>query len=511
MGIQDSSIAASAVPAVAVPAPPLGDLARKARLAIVWTTSVHAARDVVQFGLMLVLVRLLPVSAYGEFNMVNAIIGFMVAFSFREFVAHTVVVRDDAAVNYQHHFTAGLVIQGSLFLLANLVGVALRWFPDYSPVAPMLHVMSIAFLIDLPSELRTKMLERSLDWQRLRGIELTALGLSAAGAVALGLAGAGAYALLVPALVYPTLLMLDLLLVQRWRPTFEWSREDFEASKAFGLTRIGSAGILTLANLLESSAMVRIAGFAGLGVFGRAIGLSQLACHRAAYLLMASVFPVITRLESGSEAYRRAGGLALRAVTWVAFPSAVALSILAAPLVQMLYGERWMEVAPLLPWAMLAAAVLATVHVTYYLLLGNQQQRTCLTADVWRLFGVSAALAAALPFGVIVYLQTLVAVHTITLIFVTRALIASNGLERRDFIAAVGPAAIAALAGGGMASVTLGALGPDVAGTPRLLTGALVFGVTYLCALRVLFPAALREVIAQLPYAGRLNRTLGFA
>jgi hypothetical protein len=170
-----------------------------------------------------------------------------------------------------------------------------------------------------------------------------------------------------------------------------------------------------------------------------------------------------------------------------------------------------MEVVPLLPWAMLAAAVLATVHVAYYLLLGNQQQRTCLAADVWRLLGVSTALAVALPFGVLVYLKALVVVHTVTLLIVLRALIASNGLDRRDFVTAVGPAAVAAMTAGAAAWTAQDALGADTAAIPRLLIVGAVFGTTYLAALRALFPTALRELVAQLPYADRLNRTLGFA
>src|SRR4029077_868354 len=94
-------------------------LAQKARLSVAWTTGLNVLRDAVQFVLMLVLVRLLPTEAYGQFGLINTIIGFMMVFSSREFIAHTLLVRDDSAVNYQEQFTAGCYIQGTLFLIAN--------------------------------------------------------------------------------------------------------------------------------------------------------------------------------------------------------------------------------------------------------------------------------------------------------------------------------------------------------------------------------------------------------
>ncbi len=197
-------------------------LAQKARLSVAWTTGLNVLRDATQFGLMLVLVRLLPVEAYGQFGLINTIIGFMMVFSSREFIAHTLLVRDDREVNYQEQFTAGCFIQGTLFIAANIAAVVLRYFPTYAPVAPLLHVMSISFLLDLPSELRTKMLERSLDWRRLRTIEACGIVGSAALTLGLALAGANVYALLIPAFTIPAAFAFDLFVIARWRPTFGW-------------------------------------------------------------------------------------------------------------------------------------------------------------------------------------------------------------------------------------------------------------------------------------------------
>ena len=51
---------------------PESSLARKAVAGVLWNTGLNVFRDVVQFGVMLVLVRLLAPEIYGQFGLVIA-------------------------------------------------------------------------------------------------------------------------------------------------------------------------------------------------------------------------------------------------------------------------------------------------------------------------------------------------------------------------------------------------------------------------------------------------------
>ena len=143
------------------------ELADKARRSVLWTTGFTVFQDILQFGLTLTLTRLLPPEAYGKFSFVTTLIGFFTVISFREFLNHTLQVRNNEDTHYQDHFTAGAVIQTTLFIGVNLVAIGLQFTPTYAATAPLLHLMSPLLLLDLVSEFRTKMLERQFEWQRL--------------------------------------------------------------------------------------------------------------------------------------------------------------------------------------------------------------------------------------------------------------------------------------------------------------------------------------------------------
>lgn len=486
-------------------------LAQKARLSVAWTTGLNVLRDATQFGLMLVLVRLLPVEAYGQFGLINTIVGFMMVFSSREFIAHTLLVRDDREVNYQEQFTAGCVIQGTLFIAANIAAVVLRYFPTYAPVAPLLHVMSISFLLDLPSELRTKMLERSLDWRRLRTIEACGIVGSAALTLGLALAGANVYALLIPAFTIPAAFAFDLFVIARWRPTFGWHAGRYQASRAFGVKRVLSVSFVSASNLLESSVLAKAVGYAMLGIFGRAFGMATLFCQRIASLLMSALYPVLARIPPRSEAYRRGSALVLRVVAWLVIPIATLVSLLADRIVGTLYGTRWMSVIPLVPWAMAVGALLAVVQAAYSLLLAHQEPRKCLYADVWRLAGMAAGLLIALPFGLPAYIGSLIIVHGVAFGLVTFWLAQSGGVDLKGIVSAIVPAAAATVLSAIAAEVTRALLLRDMPAIPLMAIYGIVFGGTYLGSLRLFFAPLLHELVGYLPEARRVNRLLGFA
>jgi O-antigen/teichoic acid export membrane protein len=70
-------------------------LGQKARAAVVWNAGFNIFRDLVQFVVMLVLVRALAPTAYGEFGFVTSIIGFISVFAFNNFIGYTLQVKND--------------------------------------------------------------------------------------------------------------------------------------------------------------------------------------------------------------------------------------------------------------------------------------------------------------------------------------------------------------------------------------------------------------------------------
>ena len=324
---------------------------------MLWIAGISVLRDGLQFGVMLVLVRLLDARAYGEFSLVSSIVGLLTVLSFHSFLEHTLQARPGDTVDYQAHFTFGGFAQLAAVIALNVVAIVLRQFPAYAAVAPVLSVMSIVFVLDWAAELRVKMLERELNWSRLRLLEAAGILVNALTAIALALGGAGVYALLVPGMAALLPFVYDLFFVMRWRPSWTFNWRAFQPAWRYGLTRMASGVTARGQQVLESCVMAGVLGLPGLGVYGRAIGLASFACLKLTSVMTLTLFPMVTRFLPNSREFQRAGGLVLRAAAWTSIPAAAVLGVVAGPLVRILYGTRWLAAVPLLPWALALASV----------------------------------------------------------------------------------------------------------------------------------------------------------
>jgi PST family polysaccharide transporter len=474
----------------------------------VWSAGFSVFRDVLQFGLTLVLVRLITPEAYGQFGLVVSIVGFLNVFSCQSFMAHALQVRDDADVHYQESFTAAAFTQVSLMVLTNAAAFAMWWSPAYRDVAPLLHVMSVAFLLDWPSFLRTTMLERDLNWRRLRGLHAVGLVAAAVSALLLAVAGAGVYALVVPSMLLKRVpFIYDLFVARGWRPTWNLTSRAFAPALRFAVARGGSGLVVALRQLLESGMLVHAFGFALFGVYGRAVGLAHLACQRLAVVGVQGIYPVMTKAEPGTASAGRIASVVLRAVAWVVVPVAVLLWITAGPVVALLYGGRWLGVVPMLGPALLMSGLAAVAHAGYFLLLANRQQRRCLALDVAGLALTAAALVFVLPHGTIAYLQAQAALHAVLLGAAVVWLVRSRTVTVAALRAAFGVPAISGVAALLGCELLRWGLAADPEGM-MLAAYAAVFVVAYVGGLSLLAAPELRELLRLAPGGRRLTSAL---
>jgi polysaccharide transporter, PST family len=489
----------------------LNGLAAKARLAIFWTASFNLYRELFDFAVTLVLVRLLTPQAYGEFGLVMSVLAFVNVFSLQSFVAHTLQLREDRDVDYQLHFTAGGAVQVALFAVTHLLAIAIRGWPPYRPIAPLLHVSAFVFLLQWPADLRAKMLERALDWRRLR--LLLALGVLLGGvlSVSLALGGAGVYALVLAPFPKHLVFAADLFLVNRWRPTWKWHAASYAPAWRFGLARLASAGLGVGKRLLESAIFVRIAGFAEFGLYGRALGLGQTVCLMPATQLTYSIYPVLTKVPMRSDQFRTMSALLLRAVAWAAIPFAIALSTLAEPAVRVAFGARWVACAPLVPWTMGAIGAAALLHVASTLLLAGARQQWCVALDAWTVVGTVFCLLVFLPGGAAAYLRGLFAVHAAGAIAGLAALRADRAIDLGGIRSGLVPPALASLFAFTLCEAARHLASIDTNGVALAFAYGAGFLAAYLAFLRICFGPPLHEMLRHFPMGPQLTTLLRFS
>jgi O-antigen/teichoic acid export membrane protein len=484
------------------------NLAHRTRLAIFWNTGIVTLISIGQFGLMLVMVRLLSPEVYGQYGMLMAIVGFLYVFSAQSFADYTLQVRLERDVCYQDIFTTSVGVSFVLFVATNIIALGVRVLPDYANIQVPLHWLSIGFLLQPGRAVRIAMLKRALDWKRIRMLHGIGAVLSACICIPLAYGGAGIYALLVPTFVVPLPFLYDIFFRCDWRPTWAWDFQRLKPALKFGVNRQLSGAIVAGRRLLESSMVVQVLGFASFGVYGRAIGLAELICNRILGHAIEALYPSLTKIDVGTARFRRISALVLRTSAWLSVPIAALMAQLAAVIVKLIYGDKWLEVIPLVGWSMALATTGAVYFTLYKLLLAHEQQRQCLWTDVLLVAGTVVSLYFLLPSGLVVYMQGLL-VTQIALITIAAFLLHSgHGIEAGAVVQAfaapiVGTACASAVFLDDVAH-TFGGL----AETVTIGVQVVLYVIIYAIVVRILFPGPLRELVSYMPKQELLHRML---
>lgn len=485
-----------------------GSLRKSAQQAILWSAGLNLFRDVLQFGQMLVLVRLLDPAIYGTAGLATTVINFIGLISFQHIISHVLQVRGQGDVNYHEHFTAGVVINGGLFVLTNLIAFSLLFSAQYQVLQPLLHVLSVTFLLSVPVDMRIKMLERDHNWTRLRIIQMAGVVISIVSGIGLALLGAGVYALIVPGLLASSVFAFDLFVYSGWRHRWRWDYASYRDALHFGFNRAASNALNGGRQLLQSGLVTQHFQFSTLGVLGRAEGLTNMFCGRIAQEFCSALYPIITRAEAHSERFQRISGLVLQSVAWVVIPIAAFLSIEAANVVMLLFGSKWLAVIPLLPLTMTIGVMVSIGATAYRLLLANDQSRLCVRADIASFGMATTAMLLLIPQGVQTYLIGAVVVSAVIATMLAALLIRTGGLETGKLAVALIPPAIAAIMGYALVRFLQTQVTDNLPTAVRLASSALLFSGVYLLVLRAFFKRLLKELVEYLPGAERIGKAL---
>lgn len=486
----------------------MSSLASKAKSSVIWNTGFNLFRDILQFLVMIVLVRMISPESYGQFALVTSIIGFIHVFSFSTFIQHVLQVRDDSKVNYQLHFTFGFFLQVFMFVLTNLIALIMSYFSFYDSITIYIHIMSIVFFLELFSEIQRIEYQRNLDWKRMRILHAIGLILGAILAIFMANLGAGIYALIIPSFMSNIPFIYEMFIKNKWRPTWEWNYLHYKNTISFSKKRIISGLMVTGKPFLENSFFVTTLGYTQLGFYNRAIGLATLLVNKLALQLTFAIYPILTKIDPFTDAFRRISGLIIMFVFWFIIPILFIVYNLSNELVTILYGEKWLKVIDYLSLAAIVLSLSAVNHVLYSLLLSSHKVKLCTFYDVYIFLGTILILLAVLSDGIERYLHFQIILFFSALIFLLFVNVYFKVLTLKSIITALLPSVICSFLSLFITNFIFEQNSYFDSSFFKLFIYSIVFSILYVTSLRLFFSISLGILVNYLPMKSILIKIL---
>jgi lipopolysaccharide exporter len=364
------------------------DLSQRSISAVFWGACGSAVQLVLQFGIQVVLARLLGPEQYGLFAIALIVITlsgyFTTNVGFGLIQKRTVTDEDVRFVNFWQ-LSVGAVVAIAVFLLAETVA----GFFQEPRVAPLLRAMSVICLIQAAAGPANFLLNRDLDFKSIyvAGIAAYAFGYGLFG-IPLALAGYGVNALVV-AFIMQSLLGLAIL-YWRKRPVLGfviWHR-DARALWNYGFT-VFATNISNWALYNLGRAVVgRMLPTAAVGLYAMPYNLVMQLAQAVMGTVQPPLFSASSRVQDDVARLRTVFLTMLAATALLAAPIFVGMAVVPETIMLALYGEAWAESAPLLRAFALA--------VPFYLATGMATPMLWASGRTTQEFKVQLPIAAAL-------------------------------------------------------------------------------------------------------------------
>jgi O-antigen/teichoic acid export membrane protein len=353
----------------------------------------------INLAMTAILARLLTPEEVGVFMVGFAVV--MLTAAFRDFGVSVYLIqeREITPEGVRTAFTVTLML--SLLFAGLLYGLAgsIAAFYDEQGLQPVLRIIAIGFLLAPFSAPIMALLRRDMGFDKIAVISVTGAAVNFVAVVVLAALGFGylslAWASLLAAVTGVMMAFLYRPDVGIFRPTLVAWRKVC----SFG----GYSTATTLLNMfheqLPQLLLGRILGFQAVGLYSRALMLCQLPERLIHAAVLPVVLPALTaQVRSGSslkEPYLQA----LAYNTALQWPFLLCIALLANPIVKVVLGEQWMDVAPLLRIMALAWLFLFPAFMTYPVLVSLGRVKDTLTASLISLPPSIAVISGAAFIG----------------------------------------------------------------------------------------------------------------
>jgi O-antigen/teichoic acid export membrane protein len=369
------------------------------RRSIAFSVMDRYATITLGFVTTIILARLLTPEDFGIFSIAMSFVVF--AQIFRDFGTGNYLVQARHLTDQQLRtaFTAVLATSALCALVLLLATPAIVAFYGDERFWRLIPLFAVNLLLGPFSVPGISLLRRNLAFGTLAGISLLGTAVNFVVVVVLALLGHGVMSLAWASLASSVASVAAVWIVHPCFTVFRISLRGWKDPFEFGVVSTATAILNVVYEYLPQLIIGRGIGLAAVGLFGRATSLCQLPDRLVISTLSPVLLPALTRQAGEGVHLKSSYLLALSHMSALQWPILLCLALLAEPAVLILYGEQWIEVAPLARIMALAALVMFPAFMTYPTLVALGRVRDTLWMSLISLPPCMLLIFAALPFG----------------------------------------------------------------------------------------------------------------
>lgn len=346
-----------------------------------------------------VLARLLTPEMFGLMGLAGIAIRTIETFT-KPGVSQALIARKGAFSDASE--TAFTLLIGRGVLLALLLVAVAPWvshFYDADELRPILQVLSLVFVIGSLSNINTIARQKELDFRSLTFLGLLTSVLGTVATIAAAFWLRNVWALVIGQLASATFSTALSYWLIGGRLRLGFNRDIARELMTYGKFITGSSIMMFIAAELDSAVLGKLAGLEQLGFYALAYTIANLVTANLSKIVSSIMMPAYSKLQADMPSLLNAYLRSLSLVMFAILPISAGLIIVAEPMIQLVYGDKWIPAVLALQILAVFGLLRSLASFSGYLFEGIGMPRIAFYIGSLRLLAVAPLIVPMVQWG----------------------------------------------------------------------------------------------------------------
>ncbi|EET61725.1 polysaccharide biosynthesis protein [Marvinbryantia formatexigens DSM 14469] len=313
---------------------------------MLWRFAERIGAQGVSFLVSVILARFLLPEEYGVVSLIMVFTSILSLFIDAGFKNALIQKKDADQLDYStvFYFNVGMGILLYLVMFGAAPAIA-RFYGEYTLV-PYIRVMSLTLILGGINGVQQAIVAIRMQFKRFFYATLGGTLVSAAVGIWMAYRGYGAWSLIVQRLVNQTMDTVILWITVRWRPSLAFSADRLKPMFAYG-SKIFLSSLMNNATTKLASLLIGLFYSAEeLAYYEKGNHIPDLLIANVQTSVQSVLMPVIAKQQDERAEVRIILRRSIMTSSYIIFPCMTGLAACAAPLVRLLYTEKWNIMIP---------------------------------------------------------------------------------------------------------------------------------------------------------------------
>lgn len=327
---------------------------------VVWTSVDFILKSGLHFILQIILARLLVPEVFGLIGMAVVFTAIIKAFVDFGLGAALVQMREEEITDgfLNTAFWSGFGLNIVVYLIVVfIIGPFAAYFYDEPTLIYIFPVLSFNIVINSFNMVQLVRLTRQMDFKNIAKINIVSNTVALIGAVTLAYMGYGVWSIAIHAPLLALAALPMYLLINKWIPKLYWNKLEFKRVFSFGLFTSGTQLTNSITSQADYLIIGKILEKQQLGIYSLAFQMTNILKASLVAVVSKVMYPVYSKLQDDKGKIREYYAEIIKFNLLLIGPIMVIIALNAEFIVNILFGEKWIEAIPVIQILAIASLI----------------------------------------------------------------------------------------------------------------------------------------------------------